>query len=251
MRYRSTRADDGDLRLRPRMLAQQRRRFGYRRLHILLRRDGITINRKKTQRLYREEGLTVRRRKGRKRAVGARAPAPVLALPNQRWSLDIVHDQMATRRRFPILNIVDDVTRECLRAALDTSISGKRMVCELGDLIAERSAPKMIVSDNGTELTSNAVLACRAMPALSGTISLRANQRRTGSSRASTVACATSCSMRCCSSRSARRVRVEPKSADGDPRGGTGRASTCAGLSLPAREVTGFDVARGPDAQFL
>ncbi|WP_373458637.1 IS3 family transposase [Sphingomonas faeni] len=159
MRYRSCQSDDGDLRSRLRELAQQRRRFGYRRLHILLRRDGITINRKKTQRLYREEGLTVRRRKGRKRAVGARAPAPVLALPNQRWSLDFVHDQMATGRRFRILNIVDDVTRECLRAVLDTSISGKRVVRELADLIAERGAPKMIVSDNGTELTSNAVLA--------------------------------------------------------------------------------------------
>ena len=76
MRYRSCRADDGDLRSRLRELAQQRRRFGYRRLHILLRRDGITINRKKTQRLYREEGLTVRRRRGRRRAVGARAPVP-------------------------------------------------------------------------------------------------------------------------------------------------------------------------------
>jgi putative transposase len=159
MRYRSCRADDGDLRSRLCELAQQRRRFGYRRLHILLRRDGITINRKKTQRLYREEGLTVRRRKGRKRAVGARAPAPVLALPNQRWSLDFVHDQLVTGRRFRVLNIVDDVTRECLAAVVDTSISGKRVVRELGDLIARRGAPKMIVSDNGTELTSNAVLA--------------------------------------------------------------------------------------------
>nr|WP_183937296.1 IS3 family transposase [Sphingomonas sp. BK481] len=159
MRYRSCRADDGDLRSRLCELAQQRRRFGYRRLHILLRRDGITINRKKTQRLYREEGLTVRRRKGRKRAVGARAPAPVLALPNQRWSLDFVHDQLATGRRFRVLNVVDDVTRECLAAVVDTSISGRRVVRELGDLIARRGAPKMIVSDNGTELTSNAVLA--------------------------------------------------------------------------------------------
>ncbi|RZL83597.1 MAG: IS3 family transposase [Sphingomonas sp.] len=159
MRYRSCRADDGDLRSRLCELAQQRRRFGYRRLHILLRRDGITINRKKTQRLYREEGLTVRRRKGRRRAVGARAPAPVLALPNQRWSLDFVHDQLVTGRRFRVLNIVDDVTRECLRAVVDTSISGRRVVRELTDLIAERGRPKMIVSDNGTELTSNAVLA--------------------------------------------------------------------------------------------
>lgn len=159
MRYRSCRADDGDLRSRLRDLAQQRRRFGYRRLHILLRRDGITINRKKTQRLYREEGLTVRRRKGRRRATGSRAPAPVLALPNQRWSLDFVHDQLVTGRRFRVLNIVDDVTRECLRAVVDTSISGRRVVRELTDLLAERGRPAMIVSDNGTELTSNAVLA--------------------------------------------------------------------------------------------
>lgn len=148
MRYRSCRADDGDLRSRLCELAQQRRRFGYRRLHILLRRDGITINRKKTQRLYREEGLAVRRRKGRRRAVGARAPAPVLALPNQRWSLDFVHDQLVTGRRFRVLNIVDDVTRECLRAVVDTSISGRRVVRELADLIAERGRPKTIVSDN-------------------------------------------------------------------------------------------------------
>jgi putative transposase len=158
IRYRSRRTSDEGLREKLRDLAHQRRRFGYRRLHILLRRDGIIINRKKTQRLYREEGLTVRRRKGRKRAVGARAPAPVPALPNQRWSLDFVHDQMITGRRFRVLNVVDDVTRECLAAVPDTSISGKRVVRELTELIARRGKPGMIVSDNGTELTSNAVL---------------------------------------------------------------------------------------------
>ena len=158
IRYQSRRDDDGALRERLRELAHQRRRFGYRRLHILLRRDGIMINRKKTQRLYREEGSTVRRRKGRKRAVGARAPAPVPALPNQRWSLDFVHDQMITGRRFRVFNVVDDVTRECLAGVPDTSISGKRVVRELKDLIAVHGKPGMIVSDNGTELTSNAVL---------------------------------------------------------------------------------------------
>ncbi len=76
------------------------------------------INCKKTQRLYREEGLAVRRRRSRKRAVGTRAPAPVLALPNQRWSLQFVHDQMASGRRFRVLNVVDDVTRECLAAGI-------------------------------------------------------------------------------------------------------------------------------------
>jgi transposase InsO family protein len=137
----------------------------YRRLHILLRRDGITINRKKIQRLYCEEGLTVRRRRGRRRAVGARAPAPVFALPNQRWSLDFVHDQMASGRRFRFLNVVDDVTRECLAAVPDTSISGGRVVRELTDLIAQRGKPGMIVSDN---------VLCREAPAGKGQqVSLR------------------------------------------------------------------------------
>ena len=148
MRYRSQREDDADLRLKLRELAQQRRRFGYRRLHILLRREGVVINRKKTQRLYSEEKLAVRRRRNRRRAIGARAPAPALALPNQRWSLDFVHDQLATGRRFRVLNIVDDITRECLRAVPDTSISGGRVVRELTELIAERGKPGMIVSDN-------------------------------------------------------------------------------------------------------
>ena len=156
--YQSRRASDEDLGEKLRELAHQRRRFGYRRLHILLRREGIAINRKKTQRLYREEGLSVRRRKGRKRAVGTRAPAPVATLPNQRWSLDFVHDQLVTGRRFRVLNVVDDVTRECLAAVPDTSILSKRVVRELAKLITVRGKPGMIVSDNGTELTSNAVL---------------------------------------------------------------------------------------------
>src|SRR3546814_14082723 len=97
MRYRSQRDDDADLRSKLRELAQQRRRFGYRRLHILLRREGVVINRKKTQRLYSEEKLAVRRRRNRRRASGARAPAPVLALTNKRWSLGLVHDQQLRR----------------------------------------------------------------------------------------------------------------------------------------------------------
>ncbi len=159
VRYRSTQDYDSELREKLRELANQRRRFGYRRLHILLRREEIMINRKKTQRLYREEGLAVRRRRSRRRAVGTRAPAPVLALPNQRWSFDFVHDQMASGRRFRVLNAVDDVTRECLAVVPDTSISGRRVVRELTELITQREKPGMIVSDNGAELASNAVLA--------------------------------------------------------------------------------------------
>src|SRR3546814_3599132 len=153
MRYRSKRGDDAELRVKLRELAQQGGRLGYRRLNIWRRRDGVTINRKKTQRLYREEGLAVRRRRNRRRAVGTKAPAPVIALPNQRWSRDFVHDQLISGRRFRVLNIVDDVTRECLRAVPDTSISGRRVVRELNELIAERGKPAVIVSDNGTEFT--------------------------------------------------------------------------------------------------
>ena len=94
VRYCSTRDDNAGLREKLRKLANQRRRFGYRRLHILPRREGVMVNRKKTQRIYQEEGLAIRRRRSRKRAVGTRAPALVLALPNQRWNLDFVHDQM-------------------------------------------------------------------------------------------------------------------------------------------------------------
>ena len=94
VRYRSVRPDDAALRTRMRELAAERRRFGYRRLHVLLRHEGLVANRKRTQRLYREEGLTVRKRRGRKRAVGTRAPILTVAAPNARWSVDFVHDQL-------------------------------------------------------------------------------------------------------------------------------------------------------------
>jgi transposase InsO family protein len=101
----------------------------------------------------------VRKRRSRRRAVGTRAPILVEARPNARWSLDFVHDQFACGRRFRVLNIVDDVTRECLAAIPDTSISGRRVARELSELIARRGKPGMIVSDHGTEFTSNAILA--------------------------------------------------------------------------------------------
>ncbi len=158
VRYRPQRAADEALRSRMRELAAERRRFGYRRLHVLLRREGLVQNRKRTQRLYREEGLTVRRRRGRKRATGSRAPLLLPALPNARWSIDFVHDQLACGRRFRLLNVIDDVTKECLLALADTSISGKRVARELTALLARRGRPTMIVSDHGTEFTSNAML---------------------------------------------------------------------------------------------
>ena len=163
IRYKSRRPDDAALRARLRDLAHPRHRFGYRRLHVLLRRDGEAASRNRVYRLYRAEGLAVRKRKGRRRAVGERAPLGIAALPNVRWSLDFVHDQLACGRRFRIFNVVDDATRECLLAVADTSISGRRVVRELTALVARRGRPRMIVSDNGTEFTSNAVLAwCQA-----------------------------------------------------------------------------------------
>jgi putative transposase len=116
VRYRSRRPLETALRERLRSLANERRRFGYRRLFIMLRREGEPSGINRIYRLYREEGLGVRRRKGRKRAVGVRAPLLVEARPNARWSLDFVHDQMANGRRFRVLNITDDITHECLGA---------------------------------------------------------------------------------------------------------------------------------------
>jgi transposase InsO family protein len=158
IRYCSRRPPETELRTRLRELANQRRRFGYRRLFILLRREGEPSGINRIYRLYREEGLTVRKRRARRRAVGTRTPILVEAKVNARWSLDFVHDQLAPGRRFRILNIVDDVTRECLAAIPDTSISGRRVARELTMLIERRGKPKMIVSDHGTEFTSNAIL---------------------------------------------------------------------------------------------
>lgn len=159
IRYASRRADDADLRKRMKAIAHERRRFGYRRVLVLLKREGYVINHKKLYRLYREEKLAVRRRGGRKRAIGTRAPMTVPRVPNDRWSLDFVSDQLTDGRRFRILTIVDDCTRECLALVADTSLSGARVARELDRLMTARGKPTMIVSDNGSELTSNAILA--------------------------------------------------------------------------------------------
>ncbi len=157
-RYRSSRPDDAELRGRLRELAAERRRFGYRRLHLLLKREGIAVNWKKLYRLYREERLTVRKRGGRKRAVGTRAPMAIPQGPNQRWSLDFVSDTLVDGRRFRILCVIDDFSRECLATVVDNSISGERVARELDAIAERRGQPLMVVSDNGTELTSKAML---------------------------------------------------------------------------------------------
>ena len=118
------------------------------------------MNHKKLRRLYAEERLQVRRRGGRKRALGTRAPMALPQGPNQRWSLDFAADTLTDGRRFRILVVVDDFTRECLGLVADTSLSGARVARELTAIIACRGArPLLCVSDNGTELTSMAILA--------------------------------------------------------------------------------------------
>ncbi|WP_426527616.1 IS3 family transposase [Bradyrhizobium sp. McL0615] len=159
IRYCSRRPPDIELRARLRELANERRRFGYRRLFVLLRREGEPSGINRIHRLYREEGLTVRKRRARRKATGTRAPILVEANPNARWSLDFVYGQFANGRRFRVLNIVDDVTKECLGAVPDTSISGRRVARELTAIVERRGKPGSIVSDNGTEFTCNAMLA--------------------------------------------------------------------------------------------
>jgi len=171
VRYQSKRPDDSDLREEIKLVAKERRRFGYRRIQVMLERKGIFMNHKKLRRIYVEEKLQVRRRGGRKRALGTRKPMvlpPSHGLqanhcraadgPNQRWSLDFVNDAFTDGRRFRILTVIDDYTRENLALVADTSISGLRVSRELDRIITDRGLPNTIVSDNGTEFTSMAIL---------------------------------------------------------------------------------------------
>ena len=150
--YQKRDGGDEPLRQRLRELAGERRRFGYRRLGILLDREGLGANHKKIYRIHSEEGLAVKRRRGRKRATGSRTPMVLPEAANQLWSLDFMSDALSDGRRFRTLCVVDDFTREALAIVVDVSLSGVRVSRELDRLIERRGAPKMIVSDNGTVL---------------------------------------------------------------------------------------------------
>ena len=152
-RYRPrARADDQPLRQRLRELAAVRPRFGYRRLHVLRRREGVIVNHKRVERLYREEGLAVRRRTRQRVARDGRGRAAVPARPNQQWGVDFVSDALAWGRRIRLFTVVDIFTREALAIEVDTSLPGGRVVRVLERLVAERGAPDEIVLDNGPEL---------------------------------------------------------------------------------------------------
>lgn len=157
-RYRSKRPDDSDLNKKIQKIAFEKRRFGYRRIHVLLKREGIKINHKKVFRLYQNLGLKVRKRGGRKRALGVRAIRLKPEKTNERWSLDFVSDNLTSGRRIRMLTVVDDYTRLCLGIIVDTSLNGIRVGRELNKLMEFYGKPKMILSDNGTEFTSHAIL---------------------------------------------------------------------------------------------
>ena len=156
-RYAVRRQEPAGLRERLRGLAQERCRFGYRRLTVLLRREGWAVNHKRVYRLYRQEGLGVRRRKRKRIGAVERQPLAIPTRPNERWSMDFISDALSEGRKFRSLNIVDDFNRECLAAEVDTSITGGRVVRVLERLGELRGLPQILVMDNGPEFAGQAL----------------------------------------------------------------------------------------------
>lgn len=200
-RDRSIRPDDAGLRRRLRELSSERRLFGYRRLHILPEREGWAVNWKKVYRIYRGRA-----------ADSAQAGRPQAGAWNPRADGDpagaepalvtrFVTGSMARGRRFRVLCVIDDFSRECLAAVVDTSISGHPLARELDRIAELRGCPCMVVSDNGTEPTSNAILTWQVSRTSrsNGPISRPASRCRTASWKASTVGCGTNVSTSTCS----------------------------------------------------
>jgi len=150
-RYRSRRPDSAPLRARIEEIAAIKRRYGYRRVYVRLRREGWEVNRKRVYRLYREAGLTVRRRKRKRIGLFERKPLPKPTAANVSWSMDFVADGLIGGRRMRCLTIVDDCTRECLAIEVDTSITGLRVQSVLDRLADTRGLPRSITVDNGPE----------------------------------------------------------------------------------------------------
>ena len=149
-RYTTCRPPRTELRERLQTLALLRPRWGYRRLYLLIRREGYRVNRKLVQRLYREEGLQVRRRK-RKRVAVARSPLAMPLGPNHRWSMDFIADALGDGRKFQGFTLVDDFTRECPAIEVDRSLSAARVIQVLDRVALTRGLPHAIVCDNGPE----------------------------------------------------------------------------------------------------
>jgi len=158
MRYQhKARRDEPQVRERLRTLAAEHPRWGYRRLHLLLMREMGTINRKRVYRLYRSEGLAVRRRTRKRAARMPRGIPTAIGRPGEAWAMDFMQDTLASGRRFRTLNVLDTVTRECLRIEVDTSLPGKRVVRVLDQLVERLGTPRRITLDNGPEFTGAAL----------------------------------------------------------------------------------------------
>jgi len=155
-RYKSVAKRDGTVRSRLKELAVQYPRYGYLLLHSLLKSEGLVINKKHTYRLYIEENLQVRTKK-RKKLIRPRMPIEVPTTINQRWSMDFVSDQLSNGRRFRILNVVDDFSREMIGQLVSVSISGTQVARFLNQLVEERGSPRKVICDNGTEFTSKSM----------------------------------------------------------------------------------------------
>lgn len=183
--------DNPEIRERMREIAATRRRF-----EVMLAREGIVMNQKKLRRLYKEEGLSVKCRRGRKRATGTREPMPVPDGPSQRWSLDFVCDVFGPARRFRMLNVIDDYARECLALVADTSLSSARVARELDRCIRLYGRPETIVSDNGTELTSRAILEWQNQNGIARHYIAPGKPQQNGFVESFTASCATSGSVR-------------------------------------------------------
>lgn len=158
IRYRSIKPDDAPVRRRLHELAAARPTFGVRRLHVLLRRDGLRINRKKVRRLYREEGLQLKPRRRRRRAATLRQPRAIVTRPNERWAMDFMHDALATGGTLRVFTLIDVFSRECLALEVGRGFTGHAIAQLLTDAGERRGAlPAIIQCDNGTEFTSVAL----------------------------------------------------------------------------------------------
>lgn len=158
IRYRSVRPSQDALRSRIRELAQVRVRYGYRRIHVLLRREGWPVNHKRIYRLYAEDGLVLKRRRPKRhRSATTRVERPAASVPNERWSMDFMSDTLADGRRLKVLTILDTCTRECLALEVDRTFRGRDVAVVLTLLGVKRGLPERITCDNGTEFTSKAL----------------------------------------------------------------------------------------------
>jgi putative transposase len=155
--YRSRRPAQDALRMRIRELAASRVRFGYRRLTVILRREGWGVNPKRIYWLYTEDGLTVCTKLRKKLARRSRVPTPAATRPNQRWSMDFMNAKLIDGCWFRVLTVIDQFTRECLVLVAHSALNGHRVALALSQVVAEQGVPESITADNGSEFAGKAM----------------------------------------------------------------------------------------------